>query len=185
VGGRIGADCGDASRRPLGPPCRRVNPLNQIYDPYTIAAAGGGRFSRQPLPNNIIPASRLNPVAQKISALWDLPNQAGQADGTNNYTKGRNSQDTYWNHIVRIDHNLSQKQRFYVRVNFTDLQRPENVRYNNGWATTYRYNKGLAFDDVHVFSPRFFLNTRYTLTRFITIRPLGWDLAARASRPRS
>ncbi|MCX6628280.1 MAG: TonB-dependent receptor [Candidatus Solibacter sp.] len=153
----------------------------QIYDPYSIAPAGSGRFSRQPLPGNIVPANRINPASAKIAALWDLPNQAGTADGTNNYQKGKNAQDTYWNHIVRIDHNLSQAQRFYVRVNFTDLQRPENVRHNNAVGDNfYRYNKGFAFDDVHVFSPRFFLNTRYTLTRFITgYTPFqaGWDLA--------
>src|SRR5262245_28948870 len=34
----------------------------QIYDPYTVAPAAGGLFSRSPLPNNIIPASRTNPV---------------------------------------------------------------------------------------------------------------------------
>jgi hypothetical protein len=153
----------------------------QIYDPFSIAPAPGGRTSRQPLANNIIPANLINPVAAKVAALWDLPNQPGTIDGTNNYQKGKNAQDTYWNHIVRIDHNVSEKQRLYVRTNFTDLQRPENVRHNNAVGDNfYRYNKGFAFDDVYTFSPRFFLNTRYTLTRFITgYTPFqqGWDLA--------
>src|SRR5215510_9719210 len=153
----------------------------QIYDPYTVAPAAGGLFSRSPLPNNIIPASRINPVARKIADLWDQPNQAGTIDGTNNYQKGKNAQDTYWNHIVRIDHTLSDKQRFYVRTNFTDLQRPENVRHNRAVGDNfYRYNRGFRFDDVYTISPSFFVNTRYTLTRFITgYTPFqqGWDLA--------
>ena len=141
----------------------------QIYDPFSIQPAGNGRFSRQPVPNNIIPANRINPAAAKIAALWDAPNQAGTVDGTNNYTKGKNAQDTYWNHIVRIDHNVSEKQRFYVRTNFTNLQRPENIRHNLAVGDNFfRYNKGFAFDDVYTISPRFFVNTRYTLTRFIT-----------------
>ena len=41
---------------------------------------------------------------------------------------GKKAQDTYWNHIFRIDHNLSSKQRFYVRADITDLQRPENAK---------------------------------------------------------
>ena len=45
-----------------------------------------GGFSRQPLAGNIIPANRINPMARKIAALWDPPNQAGTIDGTNNYT---------------------------------------------------------------------------------------------------
>ena len=153
----------------------------QIYDPYSIAPAPNGRFSRVPVPNNQIPSNRINPVAAKVAALWDPPNQAGTIDGTNNYTKGRNSQDTYWNHIVRIDHNLSEKQRFYLRTNFTDLQRPQNIRHNNSVGDNFfRYNTGFAVDDVYTISPHFFLNTRYTLTRFITGNTpyqQGWDLA--------
>jgi hypothetical protein len=154
----------------------------QIYDPYSIAPAAGGRFSRAPLPNNIIPANRIDPVARKIADLYDAPNQAGTVDGTNNYTKGRNSQDTYWNHIVRVDHNISGKQRFYVRTNFTDLQRPENIKHNLAVGDNFfRYNKGAAVDHVYTFSPTFFVNSRYTLTRFITGNTpyqLGWDLAS-------
>ncbi|MGH9675402.1 MAG: carboxypeptidase regulatory-like domain-containing protein, partial [Bryobacteraceae bacterium] len=153
----------------------------QVYDPYSIAPAGNGRFSRQPLGGNIIPANRINPVGQKIAALWDPANQAGQVDGVNNYSMGKNAQDTYWNHIVRIDHNMSAGQRIYVRTNFTDLQRPENVRHNLAVGDNfYRYNRGAAFDHVYTVSSGFFLNSRYTLTRFITgFLPFqqGWDLA--------
>jgi hypothetical protein len=57
----------------------------QLYDPRTIAAAPGGRFSRQPLPGNIYPASRIDPVAKKLLDLYPLPNQTGTADGRNNF----------------------------------------------------------------------------------------------------
>jgi len=52
-----------------------ISPQYQIYDPYSTAPAAGGLFSRTPLPNNIIPAGRINPVSAKIASLWDLPNQ--------------------------------------------------------------------------------------------------------------
>jgi hypothetical protein len=154
----------------------------QIYDPYSTVPAANGRFSRIPLPDNRIPASRIDPVAAKIAALWDMPNQAGTVDGTNNYQKGKNAQDTYWNHIVRIDQNVSDKQRFYVRTNFTSLQRPENVRQSKTVGDNfYRFNRGAAVDHVYTVSPTFFVNSRYTLTRFITgYTPFqeGWDLAS-------
>jgi hypothetical protein len=141
----------------------------QIYDPYSIQSIGNGRTSRQPLAGNIIPANRIDPTAAKIAALWDAPNQPGTIDGTNNYTKGKNAQDTYWNHIVRLDHNFSERSRFYVRTNFTDLQRPENIRHNKAVGDNFfRYNKGFGIDEVYTISPRFFVNARYTLTRFIT-----------------
>jgi hypothetical protein len=153
----------------------------QIYDPYSIQPTGTGTFSRLPVPNNKIPNNLINPIGAKIAALWDAPNQPGTSDGTSNYTKGKNAQDTYWNHIVRIDHNISDKQRLYVRTNFTDLQRPENVRHNAAVGDNfYRYNKGFAIDDVYTVSPGTVLNGRYTLTRFITgYTPFqqGWDLA--------
>ena len=51
----------------------------QIYDPYSIAPAAGGLFSRQPLPNNIIPANRIDPLGTKIAQLYDAPNLPGTA----------------------------------------------------------------------------------------------------------
>ena len=81
----------------------------QIYDPYSIAPAAGGLFSRQPLPNNIIPSDRIDPLGSKIAQLYDLPNLPGTADGVNNYTNGRNSHDNYYNHIFRLDHHISEK----------------------------------------------------------------------------
>ena len=159
----------------------------QIYDPFSIAAAGNGRFSRSPVPGNRLPASQINPVSRNIANLWELPNQPGTADGTNNFARGRNSQDTYWNHIARVDHNLSDKQRFYARLNFTDLQRPQNIKHNNAVGENfYRYNKGFGFDHVYTISPTFFVNSRYTLTRFITGNTpyqLDWDLAGLGFAP--
>ncbi len=154
----------------------------QIYDPFSTTPAGNGQFSRNPLPNNIIPPSQINPVAANIAKLWDTPNQQGTADGTNNYTMGKNAQDTYGNELVRIDHNVSEKERFYFRTNLTSLERPENVRQNKTDGDNfYRFNRGGSFDNVYLFSPRFFMDTRFTVTRFYTgYTPYqeGWDLSS-------
>jgi hypothetical protein len=58
----------------------------QIYDPATIAPAGKGTFSRSPLPGNIIPPSRLDPIAQKLIGYYPLPNVVGTPDGLNNFS---------------------------------------------------------------------------------------------------
>jgi hypothetical protein len=159
-----------------------VSPVYQIYDPFSTVPASGGRFSRMPLTRNIIPTNQINPVAAKIANLWDLPNQQGTADGTNNYTMGKNAQDTYDNELVRIDHNVSEKERFSVRTNFTQLQRPENVRQSlTDGDNFYRFNRGASVDNVYMASPRFFIDSRFTLTRFYTgFTPYqeGWDLAS-------
>ncbi len=155
----------------------------QIYDPYSIAPAAGGLFSRQPVPGNIIPQSKINPTAAKIAQVWDAPNDfaAATADGENNYMGGRNSRDSYFNHIGRIDHNLSDKQRFYIRANATRNLRPQHNRHNGamGW-TMFRKNRGAGFDHVYIFTPQFILNSRYSYTRFIegyVPDSMGWDLA--------
>ena len=100
----------------------------------------------------------------------------------NNYTNGRNSYDTFYNHIVRIDHNVSDKQRFFVRVNGTRNLRDQDNRHSNTVGhRLYRYNRGAAVDHVYTLSPQFFINSRYSYTRYIDgIDPnqMGFDIQA-------
>ena len=141
----------------------------QIYDPYSTTPAAGGLFTRTPVPNNVIPANRINPVSAKIASLWDAPNQPGTVDGTNNYTMGKNAQDTYGNDLVRFDHNVSEKERFYVRGNLTNLQRPgEHPAEPHRRRQFLPLQSRLSADDVYMVSPRFFVDSRFTLTRFYT-----------------
>jgi len=157
-----------------------LGPRYQIYDPFTIAPAANGLFSRRPLPGNRIPASQINPLGSKIANLFDTPNLPGNADGVNNYTNGRNSYDTFYNHIVRIDHNVSDNQRFFVRVNATRNLRDQDKRHSNTVGhQLYRYSRGAAIDHVYTVSPQFFINSRYSYTRYvdgITPNQMGFDL---------
>ncbi|MEK7407180.1 MAG: carboxypeptidase-like regulatory domain-containing protein, partial [Acidobacteriota bacterium] len=83
----------------------------QLYDPATIAVAPGGRYSRQPLPGNIYPASRINPVGKKIMDLWPLPNMPGTADGRQNFFYSLPAKEDYWTTIGRFDHAFSESSR--------------------------------------------------------------------------
>src|SRR5271157_4151892 len=56
----------------------------QIYDPMTRRAIAGGRYQDDPLPGNIIPVSRISPIAQKILSYYALPTTQGSAGGINN-----------------------------------------------------------------------------------------------------
>src|SRR5215831_12338616 len=62
-----------------------LGPQYQVYDPNTTVAVAGGHFQRLPFAGNIIPADRLDPVAQKILSYYPLPNQTGNRDASNNY----------------------------------------------------------------------------------------------------
>jgi hypothetical protein len=57
--------------------------LQLIYDPLTGDIDGRGRT---PFPGNIIPADRMNAIAQKINAFYPLPNGPGNGN-SNNYFK--------------------------------------------------------------------------------------------------
>jgi hypothetical protein len=57
---------------------------NQIYDPMTGTPNGVGRT---PFPNKIIPASRIDPIALKLTGMLPLPNVPGSSL-TNNYEAG-------------------------------------------------------------------------------------------------
>ncbi len=54
-----------------------------IYDPYTTRQVGS-TFVRDPLPGNIVPKSRFDPVAEKFLALgiWNAPNLPGTPSRT-------------------------------------------------------------------------------------------------------
>jgi hypothetical protein len=89
--------------------------------------------------------------------------------------------------LVCIDHNVSERERFYVRGNLTSLERPENIRQNlTVGGNFYRFNRGISADNVYMLWPRFFIDSRFTLTRFYTgYTPYqeGWNLAGLGFSP--
>lgn len=141
----------------------------QIYDPSTIAAAPNGRFSRLPFAGNILPSSRFNPTGQKIVSYLPMPNQAGSADGSDNWYWPGPETDTFYTHFFRIDHNISDKHRFFVRGNLNHRIQDYEHRFSNLAAGSlfFRDNKGFNLDDVYVFSPSFLMNLRYSYTRYL------------------
>ncbi len=163
----------------------KIGAQYQIYDPMTTAVAPNGRYSRQPLANNVIPASRLDPIALKIANYWPVSNIPGLADGSNNFTTQNNPDPNYYhNHIVRIDHTLTEKQRLYFRFSryFKDegpyrdyFQNPASGRYFVGKP----YN--FAIDDTYMISPRLVLDVRYGYQRFPSAswsQSKGFDLTS-------
>jgi hypothetical protein len=139
----------------------------QIYDPATIAPAGNGRFSRQVLPGNIIPASRINPVAQQILNYYPLPNTAGTVDGINNFFRSTASTINYMAHMGRVDQVVNEKQRFYGSFSYMDVTGNQSHNLSNnalGNITDTGY-RGLALDYVRTLNPTTVADLRYGMTR--------------------
>jgi hypothetical protein len=78
---------------------------NEIFDPNTTRTAPDGSSIRDPFPNNIIPGSRMDPVASKIQSFIPLPRNSASV---NNYPI-----PAYQNYrhttipSLKLDHNVS------------------------------------------------------------------------------
>jgi Carboxypeptidase regulatory-like domain/TonB dependent receptor len=152
----------------------------QIHDPFTIRPAAGGRFSRQPIKDNIIPENRIDPVAKNILAFYPMPNQPGTADGRQNYFTTQKIDRSNRNFLVRVDHNFNETHRLFVRYT-QNYQYDTTVQFEGGatGTTAEQPGRGIAVDDVIIFSPTLVLNLRYSLSHQTPIQgrlTSGFDL---------
>lgn len=148
-----------------------ANSSFQIYNPFTRRAIAGGRFEQDPFPGNRIPASLFNPVAKKVlDTYYPNPLQTGNADGTNNYLRPELMEEAaYLSNTVRVDHNVTDANRLYVRYSWYDRTSTYNDYFNNDSTGTFFWfiSKAAVFDDVWTLGPTTVLNVRYGYNRFI------------------
>ncbi len=91
-----------------------------IYDPATGNPDGTGRT---PFPGNMIPPSRISPVARNILALLPLPNVPGAAFGQVNYELPTSEREKTTNAFnVKLNYNPGQSDQLSLRFSY---QRPE------------------------------------------------------------
>ena len=138
----------------------------QIYDPFTTVPAPNSRFQRSPLPGNIVPASRINPVGANIVKYYPLPNQPDQnPEQRNNFFTTQVINRENYIFTSRVDHVFNDKNRFFLRWN---NQQHDNSTNSLGTITNIdlldRTAWGIVVDDVHVFNPGLLLNVRYGIT---------------------
>lgn len=138
----------------------------RIYDPFSTRSNGAGGFTRTEFPGNVIPSSLLDPVGLKIANTWPLPNQPGTADFRNNFFMSGKAIEDYWTTIGRLDHNISEKHRIFLRLHRDYWQEDKNHWFGDNLTGVIlnRINRGAAFDDVYIFNPTFLLNFRYGVT---------------------
>jgi hypothetical protein len=141
-----------------------------IYDPAT-GVVSGTHVSRTPFPNNIIPQSRLNPIALNYLQYFPLPNTAGLPNGEQNYAVNAVDSDGYDNEMGRLDINLSDRNKLSIdaRHNYR-MQHRTDYFSNIAEASFYhRINQGSAVDDVYTISPNTVLNVRGSWMRYIQV----------------
>jgi hypothetical protein len=135
--------------------------LIPIYDPATtVANPAGSGFVRSVFSNNVIPTSRLDPVAQNLNQFYPLPNRAptNAFTNANNYIALVNENRHMQQYTTRIDHHFSDQDSIFGRytyfVHHTD----------NGTASPYpdpavrdRFDnfetRNTTISETHTFSP--------------------------------
>lgn len=91
-----------------------------IYDPLSAAISSGTAVVRQPFPGNVIPAGRINAIAQKVLNYYPLPNQTPDASGRNNFFSANPRTDDFYSWSTRFDHTVTAKQRLMARYTRND-----------------------------------------------------------------
>jgi hypothetical protein len=156
---------------------RNGKPL-AIYYPNSTGAA------RTQIPNGIIPAGLVDPTGRAVLGLYPQPNQptrAGEAGyrlSDINWIDTTTFSATTYNFQVRMDHQLSQKQRLYAR--FSNLRHDQEPTPNffdgaymfgtsrdiSNMELDSRRHYSVALNDTIIFSPSFVGTVSYGYTRY-------------------
>ena len=107
--------------------------LLTIYDPFTTQFdAATSTVTRTPFPGNVIPQNRIDPSAKKLmSYLWGPNNPGDDRSGINNFKLTYPWWTHYWNISDRVDYNINEKWRMFVR-----FSKFETRLDNNNWGGT-------------------------------------------------
>ena len=85
-----------------------------IYDPLTTTVGPNGSIIRQPFAGNVIPASRIDPVAANIVSYYPSPNGSFQG-GAYNYDVNASNYQQIFQGLIRVDHNFGDNDKFFAR----------------------------------------------------------------------
>ena len=149
-----------------------------IYDPLSVTPSSKGGYTRAAFgptdpvnptaATNIIPASRINPVAQKILSYYPKPNTT-PAPGSNpfagNYVSAANDTDRYRNALGKIDENVGSKDRLSFHYGYWErVESRSYVGYNtaadNGQLPHGERSHTFTLEETHTINPNLLVDFR-------------------------
>jgi hypothetical protein len=145
-----------------------------IYDPTTTTAAG----TRSPFAGNVLPSSRISPIASKVFSFYPEPNSPGSnAAHLNNYIYPSRWVGDMNAWVGRMDYQVNAKNSVFFRysenpytefrslVFVTDLSQ-KNPAEPTGNAPLIRNGRNWTFDWTSVLTPRMTFDLRAGLNRW-------------------
>ncbi|MCX6587855.1 MAG: TonB-dependent receptor [Acidobacteria bacterium] len=160
---------GDFSQTVFVRPGAATGDLIRLFDPLTSRTVNGAR-TREAFPGNLIPASRINPIARNVLALLPAPNQPGDpiTQRRNFFFNGKNSytRDVF---SARVDQFFNEKHRLFVRVNWQEnlSEVPNSAIRLPDSGTVYDAFRNVGLDDTWQLSPRWTNVFRASFARFL------------------
>jgi len=161
-----------------------------IYDPLTGRAdsTAPGGWRRDPFPDNKIPASRINPIAQKILSFQLKPNTSNPVAGyarSNLFIGNNPAVDDFYNWVLKVDQQFNANHRMYVRYAKNDRTESRNVNGilnapgQDGQHPLKRINDAFVVDHLATLSPNLIFNFRASAARYVELARgdanLGFD----------
>ena len=159
-----------------------------IYDPQSTKpdAARAGNSIRGIFPGNVLPASRINPIAKKMLDYFPVPNApADPFTNFNNFVSNATRNVDQNQLSGRVDHNFSDAYRTFVRFahNRTILAQPDYFGNaatpgNGSVGRTPFHQTSVAWDHTLNLSPTTILSVKYGFARwyqFRATRSYGFD----------
>lgn len=136
---------------------------NLIFNPHQVDANG----VRTAFSGNIIGKQLQDPIGQKILALYPLPNQSGNPDGTNNFRGNTNSYLKSLQFDVKLDEQLSNNTHMAGRFSHEHASNDTPTIFGDGEfndginSTTSVENGSLQYDQT--LKPTLLLTARFAI----------------------
>ena len=152
-----------------------------IYDPETGTGTFGNPRSTTQFPGNLIPVSRLDTVAVKAVGYLPASNRApnNPFNRSGNWQENRVNRLTRDYHTARMDHEITEKTRAFVRYIVTLPERDQDAysaSYGpadpSGLAIDNR-RQNLVVNGAHLLSPTFFVSVSAGFNRIFIYRRSG------------
>lgn len=159
-----------------GQPVKIYDPLttrpNPAYDPTQAISESNLRYLRDPFPNNVIAANRIDPVARALVAMYPTSNISVGPFLQNNYFVNNPFENRANGVLAKLDHTLTAKQQLNFNLNLSSGLRKSPEFFPgpaNSGAPSYNFDtRSVALQNTWTKSPKTIWLFRFSASHNLT-----------------